>query len=208
MEGVIMGIITISRQFGSGGRELGKRLADKLGYDYYDNEIVTAVARGNGVDEGYVEQLIERGFSAGFSFNFAKTLSYSPTIINEDSMRLYLEQHKVLREIAKRGNAVIVGRAADIILSSYKPFNVFVYADMESKVKRCIERASDGEDTGEKELIKKIKKIDAGRRKYYGIFSDTPWGDPENYHLMINTTGINIKEIIDPVAEYFYKYKF
>ena len=195
-------IITISREFGSGGRELGKRLADELGYSYYDNEIVTAVARNNELDEHYVERTLDAGLVTGFAFNFGKTLSYSPSIINQDTMQLFITQHKIIKEFAKKGNCVIVGRAADAILSDMNPFNIFVYADIESRIQRCIERSEGNEDLSIKELTKKIKKVDASRKKYYSIFGNTDWGNKEGYHLCINTTGINIKDIIPPIAAY------
>lgn len=195
-------IITISREFGSGGRELGKRLADELGYAYYDSEIVTAVARNSDLDEHYVERTLEGGFSANFTFNFAKTLSYSPSIINQETMQLFVTQHKIIKDFAKNGNCVIVGRAADAILSNYNPFNIFVYADLDARIKRCIERADADEKNDIKELTKKIKKIDNQRKKYYSIFGNNDWGDKVGYHLCINTTNVNIKEIVPAIAQY------
>lgn len=199
-------IITISREFGSGGRELGKRLADELGYAYYDSEIVTAVARNSELDEHYVERTLEGGFSANFTFNFGKTLSYSPSIINQDTMQLFVTQHKIIKDFAKKGNCVIVGRAADAILSGYSPFNIFVYADIESRIKRCAERAAEDEDVSVKELTKKIKRIDNQRKRYYSIFGNNDWGDKTGYHLCINTTGVNIKDIVPAVAQYIKLY--
>ena len=198
-----MSIITISREFGSGGRELGKRLADALGYAYYDNEIVTAVAKKFELDENYVERTLDGGIMNGFSFNFSRTLTYSPYVINQDTMKLFIDQHNILKEVAAKGNCVIVGRAADALLHEYNPFNIFVYADMESKVRRCMERANAEEYLTEKELIKKIKKIDSQRKKYYSIFSNTEWGEKEGYHLMINTTNVNIKELVEPIINYY-----
>ena len=136
-----MNIITISREFGSGGRELGKRLADLTGYDYYDSEILSAVAKNSGKDARYVETaLANRGWQ-NYPITFRGTLN-SPAYIQSSSIQLLLEQKKVIREIAALGrDCIIVGRNADVFLREYEPFNIFVCADRDAKVRRCAERA-------------------------------------------------------------------
>ena len=196
-----MSIITISREFGSGGREVGKRLADALGYAYYDREIVSAIARKTSLDEGYVASALEGGLFRSVPIHFGRTFSYSPTLMT-NTAGLYVEQHRIIRELAEKGNCVIVGRAADAILKEYDPFNLFVYADMPSKVKRCRERATGDEALTERELIRQIKKVDGERAKYYEMFSDTRWGQKEGYHLCVNTTGQEIKGMIPALAGY------
>ena len=196
-----MGIITISREFGSGGRELGKRLADALGYAYYDREIVTAIAEKNKLDEGYVSYALEGGMFRNFPVHFGRTFSYSPALMAGES-RLFADQNRLLRELATDGNCVIVGRAADVILREFRPFNLFVYADMPSKLQRCRERAPEDEHLSGREMEKKIRKIDFDRKRYHGMISDIPWGDRRGYHLCINTTDREIKSLIDPVAAY------
>ena len=196
-----MSIITISREFGSGGREVGKRLADALGYAYYDREIVSAIARKTSLDEGYVASALEGGLFRSVPVHFGRTFSYSPTLMtNADA--LYVEQHRILRELAEKGNCVIVGRAADAVLKEYAPFNLFVYADMPSKLARCRERAGEDEKLTERELMRRIKKVDAERAKYYEMFSDTRWGQKEGYHLCVNTTGHEIRSMIPALAGY------
>ena len=101
---------------------------------------------------------------------------------------------------------VIVGRSADVLLQSYKPFNIFVYADMESKIKRCRWRAPVNEQLTDRELARKIKQVDAGRKRQRKIITDSPWGKKESYHLCINTTGRNIKDLVSPVAEFAKSY--
>lgn len=196
-----MGIITISREFGSGGRELGKRLADALGYAYYDKEIVTAVAEQNQLDEHYVAYALEGGAFRNFPVHFGRTFSYSPTLMANEA-KIFAEQNRILKEIASKGNCVIVGRAADVILREHRPFNLFVYADMPSKVQRCQERAPEEEHMSAREMERRIRKIDADRRKYHGLISDIPWGDKRGYHLCVNTTDREIKELIPQIAEY------
>ena len=196
-----MSIITISREFGSGGREVGKRLADALGFAYYDREIVSAIARKTSMDEGYVASILEGGLFRSVPVHFGRTFSYSPALMSSTA-GLYVEQHKILRELAEKGDCVIVGRAADAILKEYAPFNLFVYADMAAKVARCRERAGQEEQLTERELIRQIKKVDTERAKYYELFSDTRWGQKEGYHLCVNTTGREIKSMIPALAGY------
>lgn len=196
-----MSIITISREFGSGGREVGKRLADELGFAYYDREIVTAIAGKTRMDEGYVASALENGLFRGVPVHFGRTFSYSSALMT-NTTNLFVEQHKIIRELAEKGNCIIVGRAADAILEEYRPFNLFVYADLPSKVKRCQDRAPEGEQMSERELIRRIKKIDAERARYHEMFSDTRWGHKESYHLCVNTTGAQIKSLVPVIAQY------
>ena len=194
-------IITVSREFGSGGREIGKRLADELGYAYYDREIVTAIAQKTKLDEGYVASALEGGLFLGVPIHFGRTFSYSGSLMS-NTTTLFVEQHKILRELAARDNCVIVGRAANAVLEEFRPFNLFVYANMESKVKRCMERAPEGEQLSEREMIRHIKKVDADRARYYEMFSDTRWGAKEGYHLCVNTTGVRVKELVPMIAQF------
>lgn len=196
-----MSIITISREFGSGGREVGKRLADAMGYAYYDREIVTAIAQKTRMDEGYVASALEGGLFRGMPIHFGRTFSYSTTLMT-NTANLFVEQHKIIRELAAKGNCIIVGRAADAILEEYHPFNLFVYAELEAKVRRCQQRAPEGEKLTERELIRRIKKIDAERARYHEMFSDTRWGRKESYHLCVNTTGVEIKALVPVIAQY------
>ena len=196
-----MNLITVSREFGSGGREIGKRLADELGFAYYDREIVTAIAQKTQLDEGYVAKALEGGMFRGVPIHFGRTFSYSGPMMN-NATNLFVEQHKILRELAAQGNCIIVGRAANAILEEYHPFNLFVHASMDSKVKRCMDRAPEGEELSEREMIRRIKRVDADRAKYYEMFSDTRWGQKEGYHLCVNTTGHEIKSMIPALAGY------
>ena len=198
---MLMGIITISREFGSGGRELGKRLADELGYAYYDKEIVTAIAEKHQLDEHYVSYALEGGSFRNFPVHFGRTFSYTPALMASET-HLFAEQNRLLREFAAAGNCVVVGRAADVILREYSPFNLFVYADMPSKIKRCQERAQDDEHLSAREMEKRIKRIDADRKRYHGLISEIPWGDRRGYHLCVNTTDREIKALVPAVAQY------
>ena len=196
-----MSIITISREFGSGGREVGKRLADAFGYDYYDREIVSAIAQKHQMDEGYVARALEGGLFRSMPVHFGRTFSYT-TMVVPHTTNLFVEQNKILKEVAAKGNCVIVGRAASTVLQDYTPFNLFVYADMPSKILRCQQRMGQEETMTQRELERKIKRIDGERARYYELFSDRSWGDKAGYDLCVNTTGVEIKSLISPIAEY------
>ena len=154
-----MKIITISREFGSGGRELGKRLADVLGYDYYDKEIIASIASNKGMDEDYVERTIEQNQWQTLPISFHQTVVGMP--LDTTHTDLLLEQKRVIEQIAKTGkDCVIVGRNADILLREFQPFNIFVCADMEVKISRCLERDQEDDCKNAKEMQRKIQKID------------------------------------------------
>lgn len=113
-----------------------------------------------------------------------------------------LKQKKVLEDIATLGkDCVIVGRNADVILKAYQPFHIFVCANTAAKVRRCIERAPEGENLSEKELIRKMKQIDKIRAQTREIMSGSSWGQRDAYHLTINTSDWNIKDIVPAAAE-------
>ena len=197
-----MNIITISREFGSGGRELGRRLADELGYDYYDGEIIAAIAKNSGLDANYVENALEDHGWQAIPMTVHRTFA-SPMVMQSPQVGLLLEQKKVIEEIGKKGkNCIVVGRNADLLLKEYEPFNIFVCADMEAKIDRCIERAKEGENTSRKELEKKIRRVDKNRSNTREILSSSVWGHRDSYHMIVNTTGWDIKELAPAVAAF------
>ena len=201
-----MKIITISREFGSGGREIGKRLADLLGFEYYDREIISEVAKIGNFDEKFVEYVGENGYSSGFHFTYGRTLYY-PHAQWDNSTKILVAEQKALNTIAQRGkDCIIVGRCADVVLADYKPFNLFIYADMESKVERCQKRAENGEKLTDAKMAKKIKSIDRNRARHRDAISHIKWGRKEAYHLCVNTTGINPKDITQVIADYAKSY--
>lgn len=196
-----MRIITISREFGSGGRELAKRLADHLNMDYYDSEILTTVAKNSHIDENYVENMLANHGWQQVPMTFRSTLT--STTIHANKVNLLLEQKRVIEKIATLGkDFIIVGRNADIILKDYKPFNIFVCATTESKLKRCKERASKDENYSEKELLRKMKQIDKNRSQTREILTNSKWGQRDSYHLTVNTTDWEIKELVNVVSAF------
>ena len=197
-----MKIITISREFGSGGRELGKRLAEQLGFAYYDREIVTAIAQQQGADPDFVEKALDSHLWQSVPLHFHHSFT---SINNLQSLQtdLLIEQTRVLERIAERGeDCVIVGRNADAILAKENPFNIFVCADIEARIDRCIARAEEGEDTSRKKIQANIRRIDRARAQTRDIISGSKWGYRSTYHLIVNTTDWNIKELTPAVAEF------
>ena len=200
-----MRIITVSREFGSGGRELGKRIADNLGIAYFDRDIITQVAERSQADEGYVEAVLDRGLFRDIHITFGHSIS-SMSTVNHTTSRIIAEQQKLITELATAQDCVIVGRNADIILRDLQPLKLFVYADMHSKVERCRNRAPEGEDLTDKALAKMIKLINKSRAKTHSYLSPIPWGAKEGYHLCVNTSDTDVKALSTLLAEYAEKW--
>lgn len=202
-----MNIITISREFGSGGRELGKRLADLLGYAYYDREIEEGIAQRTQMDLDYITRSVDRGLLARVPLHFGRTLS-SGNYALKQQIEILEAQQKMLKEMAASSHCVIVGRAADVILSEQNPLKIFVYADMAYKISRCQGYAEPEAPSSARELEKSIRKIDSRRSQYHRMFSDIPWGDKSQYHLCVNTTGLSIEKVtslLAPYAQYWFQ---
>ncbi len=188
-----MNIITISRQFGSGGRELGKRLADLLGYDYYDKEILEEIAKNKKLDKDYVEKSLSSVYLKNIPISFGRTMM---PVYSNASTDLMVEERRIIEQIATQGkDFVIVGRNADVILEEYKPFNIFVCATMDARIDRCLSHIREGESSDRKAMEKAIKKIDKARIRTRTIVTEREWGDATSYHAVINTTGYDIKAL-------------
>ena len=194
-------VITIGREFGSGGREIGKRLADELQIAYYDKEVIKEIAISSKLNEQYVESVIEKGLPGRFYYTFGQTFSHMPVLTENSMLNVLHEQRKVINRLAEN-DCVIVGRSADVILEGVDHFRIFVYADDESKIKRCRERAPEGEHLTDKQLVKKMKAVDYGRKKLHSVLSSIPWGDKRGYDLMINTSNTNIEKVAPLIADY------
>ncbi len=193
-------IITIGREFGSGGREIGKRLAEKLGYAYYDKEIMTEIANKTQLAEQYINQIVDHNPQFIFPITTARTLHHqyhAPDYLFKQYSDVYAAQANVLRELAEKSPCVIVGRCADYILREKEPLRLFVYADMPAKIARCREKAEYHENLSEKDLIKKIKRIDKNRAKYYRYYTGNTWGKHTNYDICINTSSLKVEHVAD-----------
>lgn len=178
-----MRIITISREFGSGGRELGKRLVDELGIAYYDKEILAKIAENVRMDEHYIDRVLERSYTVQYPYTFRRSFAMFPLIQNQRP-NLLAEQAKVIRDLALKEDCVIVGRGANALLREQKPFNIFVYADMEARRTRCRERAAEDEQFSDRELEQKIRQMDKARASTYELISGHSWGDKKEYHRL------------------------
>lgn len=196
-------IITISREFGSGGRELGRRLSEELEIAYYDNEIVSEIAKRTELAEHYVESIIERKQVSSFPIHIGRSFYPTQNPAFGLQQNILIEQHRVIKEMAEKSDCVIVGRCADYILREYQPFRIFVYADMDSKILRCRDRAPENEHLTDKEMKKQIAMIDRDRAAYYQDYTGQKWGDKLNYDLCINTAHTEIKEIVPALAKLF-----
>ena len=196
-------IITIGREFGSGGREFGRRLSEALGIAYYDQEIISEIAKRTSLSEQYVQSVIEHRPMFSFPIHIGRSFYPTANPIFEMNMAVYQEQARIITQMAAKSSCVIVGRCADYILRDDNPFRIFVYADMDSKIKRCLEKAQEGEKLTEKEVKQQITSIDKKRAQYYAFYTGHTWGDKLNFDLCINTSHTAIKEIVPAVAKLF-----
>lgn len=196
-------IITVGREFGSGGREFGKRLSEILGIAYYDQEIITELANQTELSEQYVRSIVERKPVLTFPIHTGRTFHLIGNPVIEQSRMVYQKQCEVIREMAEKSDCVIVGRCADYILQESRPYRIFLYAEMKSKMRRCRENEPEHEGLTDKELQRKIKEVDKQRARYYDFYTGQAWGVRINYDLCINSTNRTIKEIAEAVARLF-----
>ncbi|MBQ9747663.1 MAG: cytidylate kinase-like family protein [Clostridia bacterium] len=201
-----MKLITISREFGSGGRELGRRLADLLGYDYYDREIITAIAQKCDKNESFVEYALENHWWQTVSLTFSRSFAASAPL-QEMQMQILGAEQEILRGIAEAGkDCIIVGRNADVKLRECDPLRIFVCADRDSKIDRCLARAVEGEELTRKQVQKQMQEIDRNRARTRSFLTDDKWGDRASYDLVVNTTGWEMRELAPAVADFATRY--
>lgn len=180
-------IITISREHGAGGREIAFELAKKLNIPCYDKELTSIVAKDTGLAVDYINRL-ERNVSQPM---YELYLTKTPTAIAREA------QNKVLKEIAKKGTCVIVGRCADYILKEYNPLKIFIYADMEYKKQRIMNKYKDTKDLAYENIL----QSDKNRARFYYETTGRTWGAKENYDLCINS-NIGVQETVDLIYNY------
>ena len=193
-------VICIGRQNGAGGHIIGEALAKKLGIAFYDKNLITLAAERSGLSPELIEHGEERKTNA-FLYN---ALGEAATITIDSVPHTdvtFAMQRDLIIEAARTHDCVIIGRCADYILREQNPFRIFVYADMESRVRRCMERRTDGETQTEKQMIKQIRAMDKNRARYYEFYTGLKWGDKFNYDLCINTSDTVIKEIVPAIAK-------
>ena len=184
-------IITVSREFGSGGRTIGKHLADALGVPCYDSEIIEQVAQESGFAEEYIRDKGEYTQSS-LLMSMLTGHSYYTGPSNED--KIWSIQCKIINEIADKGPCVIIGRCADYILRERENLmKVFIYSDMESRAERIVQVYGEKDDSPEKRLKEKDKR----RAAYYQHYTDIKWGKRSNYDVCLNSGYIGIDKCVD-----------
>ena len=184
-------VITIAREYASGGRYIGKLVADKLGIKLYDNEFISKVAEETGLSEEYIENN-EQKRDALASLNNG----YYSGLNNSDE--LFIKESELIKEVADKESCVIVGRCADFILSSRKNvINVFVYSDMEDKINRATTYYGMDKSKAEKE----IKRIDKLRANHYKYYTEKEWDNHSNYDICINSDAFGVEKSADLICE-------
>ena len=184
-------IITLSREYGSGGRYIGKLVAEKLGIKLYDKEFVAKLAEETGLSSEYIENNEQkRGALEALNNGYYSGLS--------NSDELFIKESELIKEVANENSCVIVGRCADFILKENKNvFKVFVYSNMEDKVKRATDIYGLDKNKAEKE-INRINKLRANHYKYY---TEKDWNNPENYDICINSDSLGVEKVADLICE-------
>lgn len=193
-------IITIGREFGSGGRELARRLSEELGFAYYDQEILKEIAQRTQLSESYVRAIVEKSPITSYPIHVVRSFHPAVSPVMDQTNKVCQEQTAIIKELAEKSNCIIVGRCADYILRDYNILRIFVYSGMKEKIARCRAKSGDAESLSDKELEKQIKNIDKNRKKYYDFYTGQEWGDKRNYDLMINTSNISIKVAAHEIA--------
>lgn len=188
-------IITICREFGSGGRTIGKEVADKLGIPCYDRELIQKAAEESGFNEAYVKEAGE--YTPGSWLSYAlSNRSYGLT--NED--RLFEIQEKIILDIAEKESCVIVGRCADYILKDKADLlSVFVHASVEFRSDRILRLYGKADKATEE----RIKEKDKRRASYYRFYTDMKWGHAENYDVCLDSGTLGIQKCVDTIVNLY-----
>lgn len=180
-------IITVSREFGSGGRSIAKQVAESLGWAYYDKELVKQVAVETGLSESFIEEEGEYAPNKSWLSYIFSSHSGTPGVMNGLSIDdfLWVMQRKIVLDIAEKGNCVIVGRCADFILKDQKDcLHVFIHSNMDARAERIVRMYGESESTPKKRLEDK----DKSRRLYYKRHTGREWGMSQNYGLSLDSS--------------------
>lgn len=190
-------VITISREFGSGGHSIGKKVAGELNIPFYDGEIVNRVAE----ESGYAKELIEeQGEDTTSANKWFDVSAASAMYFQSPQDEIFIAQKKVILEAAAKGPCVIVGRCSDYILrkADMKCLNVLIHSGMEHRKKRVLERYGEIEDVG---IEKRILKKDKQRKTYYRYYTDQQWGDYRNYDLALDSGSLGEDICVKTICE-------
>lgn len=196
-------VITIARQYGSGGREIGEKVAEALGIKHYDENLITLAAREGNLDETVASKADESAansllYTLALGSNFfgsAMNFGYKPPLND----KLFLLQSDVIRRAAEEGSCVIIGRCADYVLREHpKRLSIFVYGDLPNRKQRVMERH---EGITEAQAIDLINKTDRRRSSYYNFYTGNKWGKYDNYHLAVNSSLLGIDKTAELIAD-------
>ena len=183
-------VITVSREYGSGGRYVGRLIADKLGIKFYDKEIITKLAETTGLSEEYIENNEQKRDATAILNN-----GFYMGLDNADE--LFVKETELIKELAAKDSCVIIGRCADFILKDEKNvIKVFVYSGMEDKIKRATQIYGYEEDKAKKE----IERIDKLRANHYKHYTDKDWKDFSNYDICINSDLLGVEKSADVIC--------
>lgn len=191
-------IISISREFGSGGREIGFRLAKKLGIPFYDKELIAMAAEDSNISEEVFHANDEViGKRERIDYEYATIDPFSSRYEIPVSDQLFVIQSKIISRLAAQEPCVIIGRCSDVIVED--PFRVFICASLKKRVERllALEKEPDGDI---KKLEARIRAIDRRRKEYYQYYSGNEWGKPKNYDLCLNSGRMGIERCVDIIA--------
>lgn len=187
-------IITISREFGAGGSEIGRLVAKTLNYEFYDKEIILKAARESNVD---VESLLRWDEKVPMNFGFAQSLFdfYNKPL----SEKLFEVQQQVIKEIGEKGNCVIVGRNANTILKEFdNGLHVFVHAEPYWRLERMKKIMP---DATEAEITEEMRMIDKKRKKFCSYYTNTEFGVADYYDICMNTSKLGIETCVDVICK-------
>ena len=188
-------VITISREFGSGGRTIGKLVAEKLGIPCYDAELIEKIAEQSGYSAEYIKQEVEYGTGGWLSAVFADR---STGLTNQDKM--FSIQSRIIEELAEEGPCVIVGRCADFVLKDKADcLNVFIHASMEKRAERIVKEYGERAESPEKRLKEKDKR----RAAYHRFYTDMKWGHAQNYHVCLDSGEFGIEKCAEIIAQLY-----
>ena len=193
-------IITIGREFGSGGREIGRRLSDMLGIAYYDQEVIVEIAKRTKLSEQYVHQIMEHRPVTPFPIHFGCSFYHVPNPAWDQNLAIYKEQRDIILEMAQKSDCVIVGRCADYILRDEpNVLRVFVHAPLDQRIRRAREEYGAEEENLESYVIRQ----DKARASYHNYFAAGRWGQSREYDLCVNSRiGIDASvQVIQAAAE-------
>lgn len=190
-------IITIGREYGSGGHEIGKQLSEELGIAFYDHQLIDMIAKESGNGQDYIEETEERASRSVLYDLILQNYEYIPEKLSPLDA-LFVAQSKVIREIAERESCVIVGRCANYILADRKDaFHVFIHADKENRIQRLAETEGMSRQMAED----KIRKTDKERRARYKRYTGSVWGFSDHYDLTIDSSCFGIERSIKIIKD-------